>query len=117
MTFDIKQDLLTRIQSDDGHVMQEPLQLPVTALLVLHPVLHLQMHHLHPSNHTIIIIFFIPVVKPSILQTNGQHLPHPRLTILTAETEAVDLVPELYGVGWIDISSSKVPQVNPNQSS
>ena len=95
--------------------MKEPLQLSLTALLIFHSVVKLQVHHLHPTK-ALIYLFKIPleleILKPAVLQTNGQHLPHPRLAILTTKTEAVDLISELDRVSWVDVPGPEVPQVD-----
>ena len=51
-------------------------------------------------------------VEPAILQANGEHLPHPRVSVFTTETEGIDLVAKLDGVCWINVASSKIPQVD-----
>ena len=54
-------------------------------------------------------------LHPPLLQAHGQHLPHPGLARLPAQTEAVDLVPKLDSVGRVDVTSTQVPQVDPGQ--
>ena len=54
-------------------------------------------------------------LHPPLLQAHGQHLPHPGLARLPAQAEAVDLVPKLDSVGWVDVTSTQVPQVDPGQ--
>ena len=54
-------------------------------------------------------------LHPPLLQAHSQHLPHPGLASLPAQTEAVDLVPKLDSVGWVDVTSTQVPQVDPGQ--
>ena len=53
--------------SDYRDIVEEPLQLPVAALLVLHPVLQLQMHDLHPGIGNYIIQLNPHYYVPAIL--------------------------------------------------
>ena len=93
--------------------MQKSFQLSITAFLVLRPVLHLQVHDLHPAKTTILIAATTCPVLPSLLQPNSEHLPLRRVSCITAQAEAVDLVTKLNSVCGVDVPGTKIPQVDP----
>jgi hypothetical protein len=66
---------------------------------------------LQPNGEELPVLGFL---LPPLLQPDGKELPVSGVPCLAVETEAVDLVPKLNCVGGVDVSSPKVPQVDPS---